>query len=233
MARLTEGKDKPHFLVSEIFLAVDTPDQDAKVQRNIQDLETQLESGAPFQVLARQFSQSPSAATGGDIGWIYEGQLAPELNAQLAKMAVATVSKPIRSTGGYYILLLRERQEPSNVKLPETTVVVSKGPVDRLPLARLLLPLGPKPVPAVAANAMKFAEQVSQRVTSCEQLRKIAAQIHGQFQNMGNFRVKDLSEVLQQQLAVAGFPLTPVRVLELLVWTETEPAGGYRATQSA
>jgi hypothetical protein len=38
-------------------------------------------------------------------------------------------------------------------------------------------------------------------------------------------------EMLQQQLAVAGFPLTPVRVLELLIWTETEPVGGYRATR--
>jgi len=37
-------------------------------------------------------------------------------------------------------------------------------------------------------------------------------------------------EMLQQQLAVAGFPLTLVRILELLVWTETEPAGGYRTT---
>jgi hypothetical protein len=34
---------------------------------------------------------------------------------------------------------------------------------------------------------------------------------------------------LQQQLVAAGFSLTPVRVLELLVWTQTEPAGAYRA----
>jgi hypothetical protein len=37
-------------------------------------------------------------------------------------------------------------------------------------------------------------------------------------------------EALQRQLAVAGFPLTAVRVLEILVWTQTEPAGGYRST---
>jgi hypothetical protein len=37
-------------------------------------------------------------------------------------------------------------------------------------------------------------------------------------------------EDLQQQLAVAGFPLTAVRVLEILVWTQTELAGGYRST---
>jgi hypothetical protein len=40
-------------------------------------------------------------------------------------------------------------------------------------------------------------------------------------------------EDLQQQLALAGFPLTAVRVLEILVWTQTEPAGGYRATRPA
>ncbi len=36
-------------------------------------------------------------------------------------------------------------------------------------------------------------------------------------------------ETLQEDLAGAGFPLTPVRILELLVWTQTEQSGGYRA----
>ncbi len=36
-------------------------------------------------------------------------------------------------------------------------------------------------------------------------------------------------ETLQGRLEGAGFPLSAVRVLELLVWTQTEPAGGYRA----
>jgi hypothetical protein len=40
-------------------------------------------------------------------------------------------------------------------------------------------------------------------------------------------------ETLQEDLAGAGFPLTPVRVLELLVWTQTEPTGGYRASRPA
>ncbi|MBV9331253.1 MAG: peptidylprolyl isomerase [Alphaproteobacteria bacterium] len=200
MTRLAEGKDKAHFLVSEIFLAVDTPDQDAKVQKNIQDLSGQLQSGAPFQVMARQFSQSPSAASGGDIGWVYDGQLAPELNAQLEKMSSGSVSAPIRSTGGYYILALRERQEASNAKLPDPVAQQPQGPVDKLPLARLLLPLGPKPAPGMADKAMKFATQLTQRPFTCAQLEKIAVQIHGQYQNMGNFRVKDLSEQIQAQL---------------------------------
>jgi hypothetical protein len=39
-------------------------------------------------------------------------------------------------------------------------------------------------------------------------------------------------EAVQGRLAVAGFPLTAVRVLEVLVWTETEPAGGYRSIEA-
>jgi hypothetical protein len=38
-------------------------------------------------------------------------------------------------------------------------------------------------------------------------------------------------EALQKQLALAGFQLTPIRLLELLVWTQIEPAGNYRTTR--
>lgn len=200
MTRLAEGKNKAHFLVTEVFLAVDSPEQDGKVLKNIQDLESQLQTGAPINVIARQFSQSPSAAAGGDIGWVYDGQLAPELNADLVKMSAGSISQPIRATGGYYILALRERQEASNVKLPDPAAQAPQGPVDKLPLARLLLPMGPKPPQAALENAMKYATQVSERVASCPQLEKIASQIHGQYTNMGMFRVKDLSEPLQKAL---------------------------------
>ena len=68
MARMMEGANKAHFAVSEIFLAVDNPDQDDKVRKDAQSLVTQIQSGATFAAIARQFSQSPSAAQGGDIG---------------------------------------------------------------------------------------------------------------------------------------------------------------------
>ena len=38
LARVQEGADKPHFLVSSIFLAVDNPDLDAKVLKDAQDI---------------------------------------------------------------------------------------------------------------------------------------------------------------------------------------------------
>ncbi|MBV9044519.1 MAG: SurA N-terminal domain-containing protein, partial [Alphaproteobacteria bacterium] len=48
MRRQAEGADKPHFSVSVIFQAVDNPDNDAKVLKNMQDIHAQLRAGANF-----------------------------------------------------------------------------------------------------------------------------------------------------------------------------------------
>jgi len=39
----------------------------------------QVADGAPFPLLAQQFSSSPTAAKGGDMGWVREGELRPEI----------------------------------------------------------------------------------------------------------------------------------------------------------
>jgi len=63
--RLKQGAGKPQFRVSEIFLAIDKPEDDAKVRASAVQLVSQINAGAPFGAVARQFSQSPSAANGG------------------------------------------------------------------------------------------------------------------------------------------------------------------------
>ena len=107
--RFADGANKPHYLVGEIFLPVSTPEKDAAVLADAQNIEKQISAGAAFQAIAHQFSQNPAAASGGSIGWVHEGQLAPEINAALIKMTPNTVSPPVRSAGGYYILQLQGR----------------------------------------------------------------------------------------------------------------------------
>lgn len=199
LARQMEGADKPHYYVGAIFLAVDTPEEDAKVQKDIGDLETQLQSGAPFQLVARQFSQSPSAASGGDLGWVHDGQLAPELNDVLRTMKPGTISQPIRSTGGYYILALKARQEAAGTKIP---TVAPKAPTDAIPLARLLLPLGPTPTREAAEGALKVAMEIESRVQSCEALPQIAQKVRGSvYNNLGPMKLSTLSADMQAVLS--------------------------------
>ena len=73
LQRYAEGANKPHYHVLEIFLPVDNPEQNAKVKKDAEEVEHQLHQGAPFPVVARQFSQHPTAATGGDMGWVNDG----------------------------------------------------------------------------------------------------------------------------------------------------------------
>ncbi|MEI9886641.1 MAG: peptidylprolyl isomerase [Rhizomicrobium sp.] len=222
LARLGEGADKAHFLVSSIFLAVDNPDTDAKVLKDAQDVLAQLQSGANFATVARQFSQSPTAAAGGDLGWVHQGQLPAELDAVLQKMETGGLTQPIRSTGGYYILGLRERQEGINARLPDPATLKPVGP---LTVARLLLPVGPNPPKALMENVMKIAAQMHEHVSGCEMLPKLAEQVHGLvYQDLAKMglQITDLSPEIQSAIAKAGPgestpPFTSPAGVELMV----------------
>jgi peptidyl-prolyl cis-trans isomerase SurA len=106
--RANAGKEE--FLVGEIFLAVDSPKDEEQVKQFAENLSQQLKQGGSFVAIARQFSQSASAATGGDIGWIEEGVLPPELNRALSSMQNGEISEPVRAASGYYILGLRDKR---------------------------------------------------------------------------------------------------------------------------
>lgn len=204
LARLQEGANKPHYLVSEIFLAVDNPEVDAKVLKDAQDIEAQLQSGATFGTVARQFSQSPTAASGGDLGWVHQGQLPAEVDDALQHMQIGSVSPPVRSSGGYYIVGLRERQEGVGTKLPDPA---TQKPVGPLTVARVLLPLGSNPPKQLKDNAMKIAVQIHDHVNGCETLPRIQQQIHGLVvQDLAKMGVKisDLSPDIQGAIDKAG-----------------------------
>ena len=212
LARITEGSNKPHYLLSEIFAPVENADQSDKALKTANDLESQLQAGAPFGSLARQFSQSPSAAEGGDIGWVHDGQLAPELNSALQKLAVGGVTPPIRSIGGYYILGLRDRQEPVGTKVVDPATQQKPEKPGYLPLARLMLPVPPKAPQKYVEGAMKAAGQIRQAIGNCEHLAKIAQSIKGSvYNNLGEMKLSDLSEQMQAELAktVPGQPTEP------------------------
>ena len=124
LERIKENAGKPRVLVAEIFLAVDSPRDEAAAKRGAQQLFEQLRRGANFAEIARQFSQSASAERGGDLGWIAAGELDPELDKVLASLPKSATSTPIRTSTGFYILIVRDRREPATPKAGDTTVAL-------------------------------------------------------------------------------------------------------------
>jgi len=108
---LTQQVGRPEFHVAEIFIPVDNPARTADAQRFAETVIAQLRSGAPFAVVAAQFSQSQTALQGGDVGWVQANQLDPELAKIAAEMPVGAISAPVKVAGGFTIMQLRGRRE--------------------------------------------------------------------------------------------------------------------------
>ena len=162
--RITANRGLKQRRVSEIFLAVDTAQQADEILGNAQRLFDQLRAGASFPALARQFSEAASAARGGDLGWVQEGQLVEELDSVLAKMRPNSMSPPIRSLSGYHILLLRnERQATLGAISLHLKQIVLALPEDA----------GDDQKQALVAQA----EAVRGRISGCAGLDELAAEI--------------------------------------------------------
>jgi len=111
--RIRADSGKQEYLVSEIFLTVDNPKDEDQVHQVAENLVRQIKNGANFAAVARQFSQGAGAAQGGDIGWIQQGQMAPELNHALVNADTGQVSDPIRTSNGFHILGIRDKRTVS------------------------------------------------------------------------------------------------------------------------
>lgn len=70
-----------------------------------------LQDGQPFESVAKEYSDDPSAAQGGDIGTVNQDELMPELKSALDLLLPGSFSHPIRSQYGYHIVLLVEAKK--------------------------------------------------------------------------------------------------------------------------
>ncbi|HVZ29231.1 MAG TPA: peptidylprolyl isomerase [Asticcacaulis sp.] len=189
MDRVIADGQKPQYLIADIFLDPQSAGGMEAAQNGAQQLYTQLQAKtAPFQAVARQFSRLPSAAQGGDEGWVVSGNIQPEVEAQLKVMNPGDISPPITTKDGVYIVMLRQK---------------SNGNADMaFRLKQAAIPLSAGASAAEVASAQSTLEGLRTRVRSCDALDE-AKPAGIQITNLGE---ADLS-VLQPAYASALRPL--------------------------
>ncbi len=75
---------------------------------------------ADFAQLAKQNSEhEDSAAQGGDMGWLPENGILPEVRAAAAGLSKNEISKPVKTAQGYHLLKLLDKREPALRPLAE------------------------------------------------------------------------------------------------------------------
>jgi peptidyl-prolyl cis-trans isomerase SurA len=167
---MNASRGTAEYHVGEIYLS-STPETSAEARTNAQRILQLIRGGAPFQAVARQYSEATTAATGGDLGWVRSEQLPAELANLVTQMPPGGISEPIEVPGGYSI-----------VYLIDTRQVLMTDPRDAvlsLMQMSLALPAGTSQAQA-NARAQQLAE-VSQRMGGCggaaEAARSIGAEL--------------------------------------------------------
>lgn len=165
---LAQQVGKPEFRVGEIFIPVEDPANTADAQRFAETVITELRAGAPFPVVAAQFSQNQTALQGGELGWVQSNQLDPEVARLVAEMPVGAISNPVRVPGGFSIMTLQGNREIGRemgtvlslrqVFLPFTTTLNPQAPTDQ------------------QKQALDKARGISASVHSCDQMEQVAKQ---------------------------------------------------------
>lgn len=73
-------------------------------KKQIDDLKSQLDKGGDFAALARQHSDCPSKAQGGDLGEFGKGQMVKEFETTAFGLPVGQTSGVIETPFGYHII---------------------------------------------------------------------------------------------------------------------------------
>lgn len=203
LQKLQEAIGLPQNLVSEIFLTIDSPDQEEETMKEAQRLVEQLRQGANFPAIAQQFSQSASAASGGDLGWVSRGQLPDVLGKAVETLQPGDISNPIRSFGGVHILALRERQIAGQADPNSIT----------LKLRQIVFDLPPNAPPQAVAAAMQKLKEIRNHVKSCDDLMTYEKNGSTGTGDLGEMRMSDLPGTIRQALSnvKAGESTEPIR----------------------
>ncbi len=163
---IKSGKGKPEYLTAEIYLPVNNPNRANEVLNNANRLIAQLRKGTSFETLARNYSQSASAAVGGDLGWVRQGQLAKELDEALIHLKKRGLSQPVRTVAGYHIIL--KRNERMGVGLPPSK--------EKLDLRQVFLPLPASANNTDKTNLTERAKNMAKTASSCKNMEKLEAE---------------------------------------------------------
>ncbi len=209
-ARLAAEATKPQYNIGEVLIDASRVGGMPQAMQGAQQLIGQLQQGAPFPAVARQFSSLPTAAAGGDAGWISAGDMPTEVEAVLEQMRPGQLSQPIPVKEGVYILYLKEKRAGGtamlvNLKQAAVALAQTATPADEAAGRAKLAALKPsiKDCSTLEATAGKVAGVVAGDLGEAE-----VADLAPQFREAAEkLKIGEISEPIRTQ---AGLHLVAV-----------------------
>ena len=154
------------YRIGEIFVPIDDPTNTADAQRFAETVIKELRRGAPFSLVAAQFSQNQSALEGGERGWVQANQMDAEVAALVTSMPIGAISNPVKVPGGFTIVTLQGKRA---VGLDLATAVTVRQIF--LPFAT---PLNPQAPTDQQRQTVEKAHSLSAGAHSCAEMETAA-----------------------------------------------------------
>jgi len=190
-ARLVAEAGKPQFQISEVFVDAARAGGEEAAERAAAQLIAEIQKGAPFAAVARQFSGSPTAANGGEVGWVSPGEMPPEVDQALGALRAGQLSSPIPVKDGVYIILLKQRR--------------AGGAATLISLKQAAIALGPSASDAEVAAANSKLLALRAKLRGCDNLVSEAAKVFGVVSgDLGEAETKDLAPAFRQAAEALG-----------------------------
>lgn len=185
LADVSARASKPSYLVGEIFIDASRAGSIDKAMQLASQLSGQLAQNASFQSIATQFSGVPTAAAGGDAGWLAASEMRPEVAREVEQLRPGQLSRPIPVSDGVYLIYLRDKRSGGG------------APVVSLKQVAVRVASDATPAQLDAARAKLLA--IKPKITSCANVEQAAA---GQSDlaagDLGEAEVKDLSPAFRE-----------------------------------
>ncbi len=187
--RIEANKGQPEYLLNEIFISMTKSVEETR--QIAERLRQQLTEGANFAELARSFSQSASAANGGNLGWVREDQFDPALINAIKTLDSGALSQPIQGIDGFYILSQRGRRLSEGLPPPDLT----------LTLQQVFVP----PQAGDIAQRTAIAESIAAQAKTCEDMdaagKKFASPQSGR---LSDIKLSSLPPAVRDEVANLG-----------------------------
>lgn len=192
LEQIKAGADKPQYRLMEIFLAAPDPASKEKATAFALNLKKQIEGGVPFDQAAQQVSYAPSASAGGDLDWMSQGDIKPEIAKVVLASQPPSILSPITSEDGVYLIAYLGKREASSADDAKLNLkqILSSDP-----------------------DAADKLNEVKAKVKSCADVEKAAAGTPGvKATNLNEVALSGMPEIFRTALK----PLEPGQSTEVL-----------------
>ena len=108
---LIERRNAFDFRIMEIGLPLNGDGRtEAQTRALGEQLYNELNAGGDFAEAVRKYSRAPSAANGGNVGWVTTQRMPPDLLRALSELEVGQVSQPLSVAGGLSLIRVIEKR---------------------------------------------------------------------------------------------------------------------------